>query len=112
MKEIKEILSRLYNHEGEEKCGFVLRDGQVIETKNICTDPNNGFVISPEHVKEYYSVAYAVWHTHPGGAKYTNLSVEDYRNCRDWPDLVHFIISKDLVKAFQWDEDKKAVLEI
>lgn len=109
---IKKSLQSFYAVEGPERCGFIYKDLTCIETENVCPDANNGFVINPDDVIKHLPHALAVWHTHPGGKQYTNLSVEDYRNCRDWPDLIHFIVSKDMVKAYQWEEDKKAVMEL
>src|SRR3546814_6030680 len=67
----------LYN-EGSalERCGFVLRDGTVVEITNVHDEPERGFRMAPARVLEYVDNPDLVgtWHTHPGGDP--NLSQE------------------------------------
>lgn len=74
----------------EERCGFILKDGTIVEVANQSDDPKNAFRISLEDIETYEAEVCATWHTHPGGAK--NLSVSDYRTFLQWSQWEHYII--------------------
>jgi proteasome lid subunit RPN8/RPN11 len=81
-----------------ERVGFVMKNGEIIECKNICEDPENGFDVSGEEILRYYPDAEATWHTHPG--RTANLSANDYETFVNWPELAHFIVGTDGVKRY------------
>jgi proteasome lid subunit RPN8/RPN11 len=84
--------------EDKERIGFVLKTGEVIETENICDDPQNGFDFRGEDLLRYAEIAHASWHTHPGVS--SNLSEEDRRSFLDYPDLTHYIVGNDGVSEY------------
>lgn len=81
-----------------ERCGFVLPDGQVVEVKNICHEPADGFDISGEDLLEYEDRAAGSWHTHTG--KDCNLTREDLLSFLNWPTLKHYIVGSDGVAVY------------
>lgn len=81
-----------------ERVGFVLEDGSVVECLNVCDDPENGFDVSDADLARYCDQAVASWHTHPDGTKL--LSVGDYATFLTNDALVHFIIAPDGVAAY------------
>jgi proteasome lid subunit RPN8/RPN11 len=86
-------------YEGDlERCGFILRTGEVIEVPNICPEPAHGFEMRGEDLIKYTPIAAASWHTHPG--EDSNLSSDDFFGFLNWPELAHFIIGKDGVTKF------------
>jgi proteasome lid subunit RPN8/RPN11 len=94
------ILSNLLS-EGEEleRCGFVLTDGEVVEVNNTHPEPEKGFVIPAASFRKYEDRIVATWHTHPKAN--ANLSQEDYKGFSQWPQLRHYIIGVDGVRAFE-----------
>lgn len=87
-------------YEGDnERVGFVLSDGSIVEVKNICHDPKNGFEVSGEDILKFHQDAVATWHTHPGAQ--SNLSVGDHDTYKMWPDLLHYIIGKDGISTYK-----------
>lgn len=110
ISKVKEALCSLYQPEGDESCGFISNDLEVILVHNAAQDPSSGFLISGEALQEHGETSFASWHTHPG--QDANLSGDDYIAFKNWPNLIHFIIGSDGVRAFQWDKIKKAVVEL
>lgn len=83
----------------EERCGLVLKNGKSVEVENTAVDPVTSFEISPaEMIKKGRKVA-ATWHTHPGQS--ANLSHEDYAGFLNWPNLTHYIVGTDGVRAYR-----------
>lgn len=83
----------------QERVGFVLTDGSVVECMNICDDPENGFDVSDADLARYCDDAVATWHTHPNGTKL--LSVGDHESFRANDDLLHFIVAPDGLAAYR-----------
>lgn len=98
------LISKLENFltGSEERVGFVLKNGDIVECLNICTDPEQGFDVSDADLVRYCDEAVATWHTHPGATK--QLSVGDYETFRVNDELIHFIIGTDGVGAYQVEE--------
>lgn len=94
-----ETLSDFYESSGPERAGFVLTNDRVVEVKNVCGDPENGFEIDPTEILAVENDLVGVWHTHPGAS--SNLSVDDHDGMKNWPHLTHFIIGKDGVRAYR-----------
>lgn len=108
----KRALQDLYAAEGKERVGFMLPGSGMVEVQNVADKPEEGFLISPEDILKYTEEkeAWATWHTHPNET--SNLSGEDFLMIKAWPDLIHFIVGKDGVKSYQFNAEKKAVLEV
>ena len=87
-----------YVDEGDERCGFVLKDGSIVESLNQAEETSFAFKISCDFIRQYEDQTYASWHTHPG--ENSNLSCEDYRAFMNYPEWDHFIIGNDGVRRF------------
>ncbi|KQS84244.1 hypothetical protein [Rhizobium sp. Leaf383] len=81
-----------------ERCGFILKNGDIVEVPNICTDPTNGFDMRGEDIIRFAPLASSTWHTHPD--EDSNLSAGDYATFLNWPEHDHFIIGNDGVTRF------------
>jgi proteasome lid subunit RPN8/RPN11 len=81
-----------------ERCGFILKDGSIVEMPNVHKDTQAGFKIAPEDILKYEEGVAATWHTHPVTGP--NLSPEDYRCFLDWPNWSHFIVCRDKVWGY------------
>lgn len=81
-----------------EHCGFVLRDGSVVEVLNMHESPQDGFRISPEDILKHEATIIATWHTHPHTSG--NLSVEDYRCFLNWPEWFHYICDRSKLHCY------------
>ncbi len=92
-------LTEFYAPTGAERCGFVLKDGTVVETRNVSTDSENGFDMPAEEIIQYADLAKATWHTHPN--QNSNLSKEDMAMFLAWPDLEHVVVGSDGVRVFK-----------
>lgn len=112
LNNIKDFLIRLYNPTGPERVGFLKDENKIVEVPNVANLPNEGFRVEGQvivdHTEKYG--CWGTWHTHPG--EDANLSGEDYRSFKFWPDLYHFIIGNDGVRCFKWDDEKQAILEV
>lgn len=86
----------------DERVGFILQDDSIVECRNICDDPENGFDVSDADMTRYCDQAKATWHTHPDAL--SQLSVGDHETFLTNDDLVHFIIGTDGVSAFYVEE--------
>lgn len=83
---------------GDERIGFVLKTGEIVEVANICQDPADGFEFSGADLLKYADDAEASWHTHPGLP--SNLSVADHQGFLNYPDLIHYIVGEDGVAKY------------
>lgn len=106
-------LSDALGPEDAERCGLVTADGELLEIKNIHSDPWRGFHMEPKALIEGVGAgAVATWHTHPAGDP--NLSHEDLNGFRQWPQLVHFILGvrdgEPTVQSFQVVDDVVVML--
>lgn len=84
---------------GPERIGFILQDGEIVETKNVCHDPDNGFDFRGEDLHRYSDDAYGAFHTHPDVK--STLTEEDRKSFLDYPHLKHFIIGMDGVAVYE-----------
>lgn len=85
-----------------ERCGLVLSDGKAVECNNSHPEPSNGFVIPARALLKHEGRIKGTWHTHPHGDSL--LSQEDYAGFSQWPDLTHFIIGLDGVRAYRVED--------
>lgn len=56
-----------------EACGFILRDGDVVEIPNAAADPDRMFHMSRHHLLTRVpnpELIHAIWHTHPKGTTF------------------------------------------
>lgn len=81
-----------------ERCGFILKGNRMVEVMNTHPDPKNGFEICADSIVRHEDNIKATWHTHPEGT--STLSGEDYTCFMNWPDLEHYIISKEGVRRY------------
>ena len=52
-----------------EVCGFIMRDGSIIEIRNVAENPYDTFTMDLRQIGRKVDVENiaAIWHTHPGG---------------------------------------------
>ncbi len=84
-------LSDLWN-DTAERCGFILKSGEIVEVDNIAEDPKNEFEVSEADFEKYYANAVASWHSHTDD--FSNLSLSDYYTFLSLPEWDHWIVSK------------------
>ncbi|BCJ91773.1 hypothetical protein IZ6_25080 [Terrihabitans soli] len=89
---------REYLTPGEERVGFILRSGEIVEVKNVCEKPEEGFEVSGDDLLKHLPEIVGTWHTHPSGS--SNLSMEDMAGFLNWPDWEHFIVGQDGVTRY------------
>lgn len=77
--------------EGDERCGVILKDLQIVELVNESSDPYSSFVISEAQISTHKEALIGIWHTHPRGP--ANLSIDDYNAVLDLPELIHVILT-------------------
>jgi proteasome lid subunit RPN8/RPN11 len=84
-----------------EVCGFILKDGTVIEIPNSAIEPHNSFAMSRRHLNERVpnpQLIEAIWHTHPGGSVYPSPGDQDYMAVCDWR---YFIVTSRQVVEYR-----------
>ena len=100
---IRKLKRKLKKTDTVERCGLVLTDGMVFQLENLHDNPEVGFRISGTELYKYETMLMGTWHTHPG--KTSVLSQEDYNGFLNWPDLTHFIVGIDGVRAYRVEGD-------
>jgi proteasome lid subunit RPN8/RPN11 len=96
---VSKLLKRLKAKDKVERCGLVLDGNKIIECANIHDKPEEGFHIPGETMIANKDTMIATWHTHFD--KPANLSHEDWDGFLRWPNLRHYIIGIDGVRAFE-----------
>lgn len=86
-----------------ERVGAVLRDGRVVEFRNVSPRPQISFAIDQEAVDMLDRMT-GTWHTHPAGD--CNPSVQDYLTFLSWPQLLHWIVSPKGVAGYRVDNGR------
>lgn len=104
---IKENLEPFYASQGDERVGFILQDGAIVEVENIAVDPAEGFDIATEDLVTFGDLAVATWHTHPDES--CNLSANDHQGFLWWPNLLHFIFGKNGLAVYQVSPEGRVV---
>lgn len=55
-----------------EACGFIMESGEIIEIRNVATNPMRNFKMDRQDLIEKLcnetDFISAIWHTHPGGS--------------------------------------------
>ena len=75
-----------------ERCGFILKDGGVVEIENTHPNPQVAFKIPESEFEKYSGKIATVWHTHTDGL--VNLSVADYHAFKSKPEFLHMIVGQ------------------
>lgn len=96
-----ERLTEFYSDEGPERIGFVFKDGSIAEVVNVYENPLEGASIAPEDLLEWLPHSSGLWHTHPG--KPSNLTVQDMRSFKAFPDHAHYIVGQDGIAKYVVD---------
>lgn len=86
------MLSKFWNPY-EERCGFILQDGTVIETPNVHSEPSWYFKIDQSEIDKHLPDIYAFWHSHPDNN--LNLSLADYFSFTAYPKHKHRIYNSE-----------------
>lgn len=90
-----------------EACGFIMKDGTIIECLNIAKNPTSAFEMSSKDLIEKLaghdlSSISGIWHTHPRGTNYPSKTDVHAMNIgaihEDWD---YYIVTKDEVT--QWN---------
>lgn len=81
-----------------ERCGLILRSGEIVEIENSASAPEFEFEMADEAIAPYKDSMIATWHTHTEDNP--NLSLDDYLTFTRLKDLNHFIISQRRVVEF------------
>jgi proteasome lid subunit RPN8/RPN11 len=81
-----------------ERCGFILKTGEIVEVPNICAEPTGGFDMRGADIVKFAPISQATWHTHPDDD--SNLSSGDFLTFLNWPELDHYIVGNDGVTKF------------
>lgn len=87
-----------HSEEGNERCGVLLKDGQIRELLNIHPAPLDSFAFSTDELLNPDVIA--TWHTHP--RKDPNLTMDDYRAFCNYPHLSHYIVGKTEIWCFKF----------
>lgn len=83
---------------GNERVGFILKSGEVVEVHNDSSSPIEGFSVSAESLLQYDGQVAATWHTHPGVS--ANLSAADYESFMNYPEWDHYIAGIDGIRRY------------
>lgn len=94
---MNELWSEVY-----ERCGFILKDGSVVEFENKHPQPSLAFFIEESEFEKYAGKIATVWHTHPDSN--VNLSVADYHAFLAKPELLHMIIGRKNLAVYSVSE--------
>lgn len=91
----------LFNfYEGEEeRCGFILKSGEILELENIAENKTTGFQIDSKDILKYIEDLETIWHSHPKGSSV--LSGQDMQCMLSWPDITHAIIGEDMIRTYR-----------
>lgn len=87
-----------------ERCGFVLKDGAVVEVLNVHEDPQRGFRVDPLEILKHEGQVSATWHTHPHTGP--NLSMADYNTFLAWPEWFHYVAARDTVWCYYVEQNR------
>jgi proteasome lid subunit RPN8/RPN11 len=81
-----------------ERVGLVLKSGEIVELPNVSSEPDDSFLVMATDMMPFLSAMVATWHTHPKGG--LSPSVTDMESFAMWPDLKHYIVAPEGVRAF------------
>ena len=106
-EEVQKELISLWNS-SVERCGYVMDTGEVVEAKNIASDPSKNFCMDIDDLIEIFCgkdprKVVGMFHTHPSNS--TSPSKTDIIG---WPgsrNLRYWIVTNDGV--FEWEKDDR-----
>ncbi len=87
-----------------EACGFIMRDGSIIEIANIHENPYDNFSMDLRQIRRRVNLnrVAAIWHTHPGGdIRPSEADLEAIRLC-EWG---YLIVTADEVALYEAQEN-------
>ena len=100
----------LSKFEGDnERVGFIMPNDKIVEVQNVCSEPEDGFDVSPEDLLLYLDDAVATWHTHPKTT--SNLSVRDFETFLFHPHLRHYIVGTDGISEYYVEDGEVLVAD-
>jgi proteasome lid subunit RPN8/RPN11 len=99
---VRKLKRKLKPADTEERCGLILKNGTVFQTPNVHPDPQVGFQIPGCDLVTNEAELLGTWHTHPG--KTSVYSMEDHTGFMNWPQLTHFIVGADGVRAYRAED--------
>jgi len=106
----KEKLREYYSESGNERGGFITKDGIIVEVENIHQNKEDYFMFSCDDLDKLDDEnVLATFHTHPN--KSANLSKEDYDAFVNWEKLLHFIVGKDKISCYKVSERGTVIVE-
>jgi proteasome lid subunit RPN8/RPN11 len=86
-----------------EVCGFIMRDGSIIEIRNVAENPYDTFTMDLRQIERNVDVEKiaAIWHTHPGGdIRPSKADLTAIRLC-EWD---YVIVTADEVALYETQE--------
>ena len=90
-----------------EMCGFILKNGYIVDVANVSDTPNVSFFMSPneqmEVMRAHKDEILGIWHTHTNGYPWPSESDELGVLCGLPSDYYYWIVTKDNVYQFEWD---------
>ena len=98
----RKLRRKLKPSDTEERCGLILVDGTAVQVDNVHPQPQRGFMMRPEVLVKHGDELAGTWHTHPGQS--ATLSQEDYSGFCHWPQLIHYIVGNDGVRAYRVED--------
>lgn len=84
-------MRRAFQSVPHETCGFVMKDGTVIEIPNASIDPHKSFAMSRQHLADRVpnpELIEAIWHTHPSGSHLPSAGDLDMLAVCQWRYLI------------------------
>lgn len=99
---VRKLKSKLKAGDTTERCGLILRGDKVVEIENIHPEPENGFMVPAKDMVKHESKLIGTWHTHINQS--AALSQMDYIGFSQWPELTHFIIGNDGIRAYEVED--------
>lgn len=97
-----DLLKNKYQDKGNERVGFITKEGEMVEVDNIHPEPENFFEVSLEDLEENIANSKAIWHTQPG--RTSQLSYEDYLGFLNFPEHLHIVIGYDGYRVYKVED--------
>lgn len=93
-----DLVSKVYSPV-RERCGFILKSGEILEVNNIDPNPDKNFAIDIEDINANIENILAFWHNHTGDNY--NLSSADYKAFMAYPEHLHIIFCYDIYTIYR-----------
>lgn len=102
-----QTISDYYSPNGDERVGFIFKDGRLVEVPNCSPHPEDSFDVGADYLIAHEDDIAACFHTHPGAS--SELSSQDFFGFSANPDWVHYIIGCDGISAYAMDDHGRLV---